>query len=325
MKRVALTQLLRGMRTAPYEEQYSSVMKLLEDERIKPLKSSGTNGKKPALYLEYWLLEEEPDYALYREEILYCTMPRLSVDYYLRHLDVYEKERMAVRALQNFLQLHGEKLRQEVSFNERSFQIWGKEKFLLQGMGKSVLKHCGFDLTELNCYETAEPFSYYAHQRKTPQKILVIENKDTFFSMRRHLLGGASAILGEAIGTLVYGAGKRVVSSFREFSISAEPYMKEAANELLYFGDLDYEGVAIYKNLSEALAPHWRIKPFSAAYLAMLAKGKELVLPQTKEKQNKNITGAFFSYFAAADVHVMKGILGEGKYIPQEILCLEDF
>ena len=313
------------MRTAPYEEQYSSVMKLLEDERIKPLKSSGTNGKKPALYLEYWLLEEEPDYALYREEILYCTMPRLSVDYYLRHLDVYEKERMAVRALQNFLQLHGEKLRQEVSFNERSFQIWGKEKFLLQGAGRSVLKHCGFELAQLNCYRTAEPFSYYAQHRETPQKILIVENKDTFFSMRRHLLAGASSLLGEAVGSLIYGAGKRVVSSFREFSVSAEPYMKEEANELLYFGDLDYEGIGIYENLAEALAAPWTVRPFLAAYRAMLEKAAGIALPQTKEKQNRHITGGFFAHFAAADVLAMQQILEGGRYIPQEILHLEDF
>lgn len=187
------------------------------------------------------------------------------------------------------------------------------------------MKHCGFDAALLNCYETAEPFSCYAHERRTPQKILVIENKDTFFSMRCHLLGGASAILGETFGTLVYGAGKRVLSSFRDFSVSAEPYMKERANELLYFGDLDYEGVGIYENLAASLAPQWEIKPFAAAYRAMLAKGAGVALPRTKEKQNRHITGAFFACFPAADVLAMRKILEAGRYIPQEILNLEDF
>ena len=227
MKRVSLEQLLKGRSAAPYEEQYRFIMGLLAEGRVKPLKSSGTNGKRPALHLEYWLSEEAPDYAAYREELLYRTMPRLSVDYYLRHLAAYEKERAAVRALHDFLQLHAAKLGQEISCNERSFQIWGEEKFLLQGAGRSVLKHCGFELVQLNCYRTAEPFSYYAQHRETPQKILIVENKDTFFSMRRQLLAGASSLLGEAVGSLIYGAGKRVVSSFREFSVSAEPYMKE--------------------------------------------------------------------------------------------------
>ena len=187
------------------------------------------------------------------------------------------------------------------------------------------MKHCGFELAQLNCHRTAEPFSYYAQHRETPQKILIVENKDTFFSMRRHLLAGASSLLGEAVGSLIYGAGKRVVSSFREFSVSAEPYMKEEANELLYFGDLDYEGIGIYENLAEALAAPWTVRPFLAAYRAMLEKAAGIALPQTKEKQNRHITGGFFAHFAAADVLAMQQILEGGRYIPQEILHLEDF
>ena len=325
MKRVSLEQLLKGRSAAPYEEQYRFIMGLLAEGRIKPLKSAGTNGKRPALHLEYWLSEEAPDYAAYREELLYRTTPRLSVDYYLRHLDVYERERKAVRALHDFLQRHAAKLGQEISCNERSFQIWGEEKFLLQGAGRSVLKHCGFELAQLNCYRTAEPFSYYARHRETPQKILIVENKDTFFSIRRHLLAGASSLLGEAVGSLIYGAGKRVVSSFREFSVRAEPYMKEEANELLYFGDLDYEGIGIYENLAEALAAPWTVRPFLAAYRAMLEKAAGIALPQTKEKQNRHIAGGFFAHFAATDVLAMQQILEAGRYIPQEILHLEDF
>ena len=90
MKRVSLEQLLKGRSAAPYEEQYRFLMALLAEGRIKPLKSAGTNGKRPALHLEYWLSEEAPDYAAYREELLYRTMQRLSVDCYLRHLAVAE-------------------------------------------------------------------------------------------------------------------------------------------------------------------------------------------------------------------------------------------
>ena len=101
--------------------------------------------------------------------------------------------------------------------------------------------------------------------------------------------------------------------------------MKETANELLYFGDLDYEGIGIYENLSEALAAPWEIRPFAAAYLAMLRKGDGIVLPQTKERQNRKIAGDFFACFKAADVLAMKRILEAGRYIPQEILHMEDF
>ena len=57
----------------------------------------------------------------------------------------------------------------------------------------------------------------------------------------------------------------------------------------------------------------------------MLRKGDGIVLPQTKERQNRKIAGDFFACFKAADVLAMKRILEAGRYIPQEILHMEDF
>ena len=86
---------------------------------------------------------------------------------------------------------------------------------------------CGIGEELLNMYGTAEPFAYYAHTRDVPQNILILENKDTFYSMRRVLLNGKTAICGMETGTLIYGAGKRVIRSFQEFDLCAEPYMKQ--------------------------------------------------------------------------------------------------
>ena len=144
--------------------------------------------------------------------------------------------------------------------------------------------------------------------------------------MRKYLLDGNRSIFGEEISTLIYGAGKRVVSSFRVFAISAEPYMKEEGNEILYFGDLDYEGIGIFETLTESFAVQGTIRPFIPAYLAMLDKGEKAVsLPPTKEQQNRNISGRFFSFFEGKDVCRMKAILEKGRYIPQEILNIGDY
>lgn len=58
-------------------------MKLLEKGEIKPVKASKGNGKKPTLYREYWIVEEQKDYSSYIEEIKYTFSTMLSVDYYL--------------------------------------------------------------------------------------------------------------------------------------------------------------------------------------------------------------------------------------------------
>ena len=175
-------------------------------------------------------------------------------------------------------------------------------------------------------YETEEPLAYYTRTRETPQELLILENKDTFFSMRKHMLAGNARIFGRTIGTLIYGAGKRILRSFRDFGLCAEPYMAEGGNTLSYFGDLDYEGIGIYEQLSEGFRERFLIVPFVPAYEAMLCKADRVVrLPDTSEGQNRKISGEFFSHFSAEQIRRMEVILEAGRYIPQEIVNLSDF
>ena len=325
MKRISFETLIASYRNLSYREQYEYVKKLLEDGQVKPLKSSGTNGKSPALYREYWLVEEKRDYTNLKEELLYEMVSIISTDYYLKHLDVYEKERNDVLLLNQYLKMNREHLLQQVSQNERSFEIWQKEKFLTKEQGKKILKHCKIDLKQLNVYETTEPLSYYSHTRRTPQNLLIIENKDTFYSMRKHLLDGNDTILGVEIGTLIYGAGKGIFRSFSDFDLCVEPYMKAEGNQIYYFGDLDYEGIGIYEGVAKLFQVRWRIQPFIEGYEAMLKKAESVSqLPNTKQQQNKNIQEFFFLHFSIEKVKRMKQILESGTYIPQEILNIVD-
>lgn len=326
MKRISLEKLLKSHVRDSYEQQYHFVRKLLEQEKIKPVKASGTNGKRPALYRSYWVMEEKKDYSALEEELKYRLHPMISVDYYLSHLENYEKDREFVLLLDNYLRSNQDMLSYQESVNERSFEIWNREKFLAKEQGKRILKCCGLEINELNVYGTAEPLSYYSHTRETPQKLLILENKDTFYSMRRSLLEGRDRIFGEKIGTLIYGAGKRILKSFEDFDFCVEPYMAEDGNRIYYFGDLDYEGIGIYEKLAKAFCTRWEIFPFVQAYEKMLEKaGQAEDLPETREKQNRNISGDFFSYFAGSQVKKMKEILEKERYIPQEILNISDF
>ncbi len=272
MKRITLAELLGRTKSQDYSEQYTEIMDLIARGRLRPVKASGINGKKPALYREYWVTEPQKDYSGLEEELKYRLVPLISVDYYLNHPETYEEERDYVLALNEYLRSSRELLEKSESVNERSFEIWGREKFLSRGPGRRVLKHCGIGEELLNMYGTAEPFAYYAHTRDVPQNILILENKDTFYSMRRALLNGKTAICGMETGTLIYGAGKRVIRSFQEFDLCAEPYMKQERNRMYYFGDLDYEGIGIYENLAGMFLPVKEIKPFLPAYEAMIEK-----------------------------------------------------
>lgn len=303
-----------------YQELCHFIYRQIDAAVLKPIKSSGSNGKKPTLFKAYWILPAVVDESIYREELQFQIYPGLKVDYYLSHLAQYRSDREAVLMLSDFLLNQRDLLKDEVSLNERSFQIWGREKFLSEG-GRRILKNLDFDISRLNYYETAEPIAYFTANKCCPQNILIIENKDTFYSMRKFMLSGATSLLGLEVGTLVYGGGKKVSKAFQYFEYSVEPYLLEEANQFYYFGDLDYEGIIIY----ESLSAHFECKPFVRGYEKMLEKTNHSLLPLTKEGQNRNVSDDFFSYFDEQTSKEMKGILEGNRYIPQEILNLGDF
>lgn len=427
MKKISLEQLLRESGEEAYPEQYRYICRRIEARELIPVKKSPLNGKKPALHLSYWLAEEEPDYGDEIEELKFRMSPVIRTDYYLKHPEVYREEAVWVRMLNRYFLEQEERKGGDckepvlVSLNERSFQIWSREKFLQREKGRKILAHCGVELGQLYVYGTTEPLAYYACTRRVPQNVLILENKDTFYSMRRYLsgdwkeespveakaipsgrfcqtktqglsgkfiqvrdvshhgIGGEAGtgsmgvegvpqkmesvhpawgvwrqpesdslesgrheirdasdaiprrIFGREIGTVIYGAGKGILRSFEDFRFCVEPCVNAPENEILYFGDLDYEGIGIYERLAELFGAgekRCEIKPFTQAYEKMLekaaARGMEL-LPDTNEKQNRNLSGLFFRYFTESAEARMKQVLEAGKYIPQEIINIIDF
>ncbi len=335
MKRISLEQLQAESGSVNYPEQYQYICGLIRADRIRPVKSSPRNGKSPALHMSYWRMEETPDYGEILEEITYRLSPLIRMDYYQAHPAVYQEEAPWVRRLSSFLLETGGRPEEPVSLNERSFQIFGREKFLQREHGKKILTHCGLSLQDLNVYGTTEPLAYYSHSRKVPQNVLILENKDTFYSMRRHLLCGGSTIFGEEISTVIYGAGKSILRSSEDFGFCVEPHINDASNRILYFGDLDYEGIGIYERLYDVFQSRnagdsdaQKVRPFVEAYLRMTKKAAscgEDFLPQMREKQNRNLRGTFFSAFPEEWTAGVCQMLSAGRYIPQEILNITDF
>ena len=328
MKRVKLDDLAAKYRLRDYKELYAKILELIDGNQIKPVKASGINGKSPALYREYWLIEESQDLTKYLDELNFQIVPAISTDYYKAHMDQYLQDRQWVLLLNDYLRNNKDQFMTQMSENERSFDIWHREKFLKQEQGKKILKRCGIDIQNLNFYPTTEPIAYYSATKQTPQNMLVIENKDTFYSMRKFLLDGNDTILGERIGTLIYGAGKGIIAAFSDFDISAEPYMTVPGNTIYYFGDLDYEGIGMYENFVAAYGDRYEIRLFVKAYEKMLSKAESMdrdSLPVTKEGQNRKIGSAFLSAFSQSQQTTIMDILAHDRYIPQEILNIKDF
>ena len=323
-RKMTLIEIQDYLKIADYQCLFDTIQKLVTDGIVEPIKSSGINGKKPSLYQAYRIILREKDYSVWKEELLYLY-PALNNEYYLKHLDIYEKDRKFVLCIENYFKNREDCLKQEMSYNERSFEIFSREKFLLKEGGIRILKNLGLTLCDLNIYETTEPLAYYSHTKLPGQTILVIENKDTFYSMRKHLMAGNDTIFGKRIGSLIYGGGKAIYRSFQDFDLCVEPYMKDPKNRVEYFGDLDYEGILIYEQVKQ-IAKDWvEIVPFVQAYQAMIKKSHGIELPRTKDAQNRNGGSIFFDYFDEDTKKQIVDILQSERYIPQEILHCGEF
>lgn len=321
--KITLDELQEYFRIEEYSILVETVFRLMEENRIEPVKSSRLNGKKPALHVTYRIMRKSSYHDSWEKEIQYLA-PELNGDYYRKHQDVYKNDREFVLKLNQFCLQKKDSLQQPVSINERSFEIFGREKFLLKEGGGRILRNLGRSLDDLNCYETSQPLAYYSHKKQEGQNMLMIENKDTFYSMRKHLLDGNEQILGIPVGTIIYGGGKGIYRSLQDFDLCVEPYMRSNANIIFYFGDLDYEGILIYEQVREIIGETLRIIPFIEAYEKMLEKAKKILLPVSKEHQNRNCGSEFFGHFREEITVRMKNILESGNYIPQEILRIQD-
>lgn len=325
--KIFLTDIKEANLKMDYGELYQYILEEIDRGNIKPVKASGLNGKKPALYNAYWKIEEQESYKDMEEKLMFKIHPSLDISYYLGHLEKYVEDGKMIESISDYLTKKSYMLSYAETINERSFEIFAREKFLDREGGTKLLKNLGISLEKLNCYTTSEPMSYYSHHKNTPQNMLIIENKDTFYSMRKHLIERDADILGMSIGTLIYGSGKGIWKSFVDFVQVVEPYFGDKSNKVYYFGDLDYEGIGIYETLVK-LYNNIEIVLFQRAYERMLEKAEEIGfnrLPDTKEKQNHNIGNCFMEQFSKDSQEKMRKILTAEKYIPQEILNAQDY
>jgi hypothetical protein len=296
-------------------------MKKQQDELLE-VSSSKTNGMNPPLYNKYKVLPLKEDNKDFIDEINYALYFSFNKTYYLSNIDKYKEDRTYINALTSYYRENKLKLNLPMSINERSYDIWGEEKFLKDGSGKRILKNLGIIIEDLNVYRTPEPFVYFSANKSTEQRVLILENKDTWYTIRKLMLEGINIFIGEKIDTIIYGAGKGIEKSLEDFEATAPEYLKNPI-ELLYWGDIDYEGIAIYERLKDRHSDMLNINLFKEAYTLMLSLAKNSTLEVTKDNQNKNIKDRFFNEIYAEDIEEIKHILSRGLYIPQEIVNYE--
>ena len=203
-----------------------------------------------------------------------------------------------------------------LSVNERSFELLGNEKLLSSNKGRKLLANIGITYEDLCCFETYEPFFHYGLAQRPNDNILIIENKDTFFSLKKLFLEGYTSWFGVPFKMLIYGEGNKITKSI--------DYMEELhvpeESQIYYFGDFDPEGFAILHRIREKIKR--KITIWKPLYLELWKKRKNTKL-EKKQYWNEAAIQSFLKSFNDQLQKEMKVYLEEQLYIPQEAVHIQ--
>lgn len=306
-----------------YDIFHQTVTKLVNKGKLQPIKASRLNGRIPPLYNRYRIIREQDDPAVFLAEIRLLN-PELNIEGYLFRPEVYRKHREVLLDLSHYLWHHRELLKELMSCKERSFSIWGQEKFLERkwALVAEVLKFNGLEPGFLNFYDTPEPFFEYVFAQAGQMTACIIENKDTWFTFRKLMREkNKNTFFGEKLHVLLYGEGNKITKPNSLAEYARDMLGKQADGvKFLYFGDLDKEGIRLYYRTKKA-NPGLNLSLFVSFYRLMVELAANSKLPVSQDKRDLPVPWEeFLRPFTAAEQQQIKEIINSGRYIPQEII-----
>jgi hypothetical protein len=360
-KIISAEELQQICQEADYDLFHTEVEQLVESGVLVPVQSSKTNGRLPPLYNRYRIIKPQEDYTVFFESIRRLN-PLLNIVGYLQRPELYRKHLEIVEGISKYLWFAQDLLDRPMSRKERSFSLWGREKFMDEYLAsvREVLKYNHLAEDFLNYYDTPEPFFEYHHSQAEQMTVLVIENKDTWYTFRKLMQAtGKNIIAGTVVNVLLYGEGNKITKkgALEEYratmlgghlgqegqadsffdtdqkekvpgglsTIKAVPEVVPFAKarcrpSFLYFGDLDWEGIRLFFRTREA-NPSLELKPFSCLYRLMLELAESVELPNSLDQ--RGVIGPlpeFLALLGMPEEKSLRALLSEGKYIPQEIV-----
>lgn len=230
--------------------------------------------------------------------------------YYLKNPAMYHNDKTHIERLVEFLQNNSGQL----TLNEIGYLVFKDEKALTQPdkasvNGRRILANLRLDINNISYTETIAPFYYPTHSKGNT--VLIVENKDTCFSLLRLFKERKTNIKG-----IFYGEGRAVVKIFSFLHV----YGLSNTEEYLYYGDIDQEGFDIYRSLAEKY-PGYHITLSKVLYHNLLAyEGRALM---NKRNIDRSKVGRVIEDLYEEDKKAIFAILESDGCIPQEALNYE--
>lgn len=318
---ILLTKLMEMANITEHKDAVILVNDLISEGVIEAVKSSKDTFKQPVIKTKYRLIKEKVDYTKYINELDFVLYHKLDTSYYRQHLEHYVEDRDKVLKISKYMAENSCDIKNvSMSVNERSLCIFNDEKMLLTKDCLAILNRIGFSLDDLNVYKTPEPFFYYYNKDSKCNNVLIIENKDSWYTIRE-LIREDKSILGMEFKAVIYGEGRKILSSFADISYEEYSGFNSKKNNFYYFGDIDKGGLFIFMALRK-MNKEYEIKPFVEAYRIML---NNINMGRVKEykkdiKINKEDVLEAFADFSLEEINAIIDICSKSMILPQEIV-----
>ena len=296
------------------------ISKLCENGLLEPVKNSGTNGNlKYPLHRKYRITVRENGEEAGKKQIDKLHPMLLKSGYLSAHPEEYGKNKDVIEKLSSYL--FSEKTGIPISRKERSFEIFGREKLLDDSDVRTLLRNLQIGDEALSFYDTPEYcFHDFIPERKADMTLLVCENKDIWFNIRRCMFeDGFRSLFGVPLDGVVYGSGNKI-SQKRGALSEYVRFMGNPNVSFLYWGDIDREGFDIYRRTRQ-VNPSLNISLFVPGYRKMIERARDMEWEDSaSSKKEKESFDDLLGDFTALEKDFLKRIFTENKLIPQEII-----
>ncbi|MEH7378137.1 Wadjet anti-phage system protein JetD domain-containing protein [Neobacillus drentensis] len=303
-----------------YSLFYRAIETLQAEGQLIPIPNNQYNGRSPALALYYWVNIKVQTLKWDRLEMMKLG-DQFDFSFYERHPEWQTKDEWnRIQHVYTFLQSSQE--RENVSYEERSLELFGHEKFLLDNDsfpdGKGFLARIGVSEEQLKMVNYEEPFVFWMKQGKEIkdiQRVLIVENL-SFFHTSIKLLEASQ--LDYEPELIIYGEGTKIERSFSFFFriFPPKPYL------FYYAGDLDAAGYGILIRLIEKYSDSC-IQPALKIYRKMIQCLEQRNNQKQGQTQNIKYRDAFFQWFTEEEQGLLMQLWQENMRIPQEVLNKE--
>lgn len=291
-----------------YEDFAHTVLQLEKDKLLVMVKSKGRTNRSPSLAFQYRINKSELLGDVHKELQHYRSLlhPSINLDaYYRTDPSIWKQDLPFLLKIDQYLKRFSFPT-EPVPAPERSYELVGDEKWLVEKGGKEILERIGlFPL--LKVIPVSEPLMLAINPGKINAKTqyhLIVENKTTY-------QGLLPALTETQFSTLIYGCGKAVIKSIEQFPMQ---YPVAANHHFFYFGDVDKEGISIWYSVHQKQAARPALPFYDACLQKQPATGKEY------QRERRIANDLFLTYFPLEQQEQIRALLQQGKYYPQETL-----